>query len=140
VVDTAVPVDRHAVASLGAGALVGGVAVVAALVDPAGGPALCPFRSLTGLDCPLCGATRAAHHLFRGDLVAAADLNVLFLVLAPALLAFAFVVARRALGGPPIEPVAFGRRAAWTLVGVVVAFWVVRNLAVPGLDWMATAA
>ena len=27
----------------------------------------CPFRSMTGLPCPLCGATRAFTHVARGD-------------------------------------------------------------------------
>jgi hypothetical protein len=27
----------------------------------------CPFRSMTGLPCPMCGATRAFTHVARGD-------------------------------------------------------------------------
>jgi hypothetical protein len=27
----------------------------------------CPFRSTTGLPCPMCGATRAFTHIARGD-------------------------------------------------------------------------
>ena len=32
-----------------------------------GGPALCPFRELTGVPCPLCGATRAFVLAGHGD-------------------------------------------------------------------------
>ena len=31
------------------------------------GAALCPFRALTGVPCPLCGATRAFVYFFNGD-------------------------------------------------------------------------
>ena len=41
---------------------------VGALVDERGlGPPLCPFRAVTGLPCPLCGATRAFAFAARGD-------------------------------------------------------------------------
>jgi hypothetical protein len=45
----------------------------------------CPLRSLTGLACPGCGATRAGLALLRADLAAALALNP-FLVLALATL------------------------------------------------------
>src|SRR3954454_7969897 len=55
---------------------VGGLAVAPAVaswalwhpvaVDPSG-PVLCPFRTLTGLPCPLCGGTRAFVYAFNGD-------------------------------------------------------------------------
>lgn len=33
--------------------------------DPAAGFLKCPFHQLTGLQCPLCGAQRAVHHLLH---------------------------------------------------------------------------
>ncbi len=65
-----------------------GVAVVAAATWLAVGMAqpgddgrvLCPWRAVTGLDCPFCGATRAMATLALGDLGAALDHNA-FLVL-----------------------------------------------------------
>jgi hypothetical protein len=41
----------------------------------------CPFRQLTGYDCPGCGVTRALVNLSGGHVVAAAQHNLLFLVL-----------------------------------------------------------
>lgn len=38
---------------------------------------LCPFRLLTSIPCPFCGATRSVLALFRGDLSLALSLNAL---------------------------------------------------------------
>ncbi len=110
-----------------AAALAGGAAlVVVGLVDPSRhtlGPP-CPLKVLTGLDCPMCGATRATHQLLRGDVAAALDLNALYVALLPVLVALAAVWVLR------------GRRPAWSsrpwvtwgLAGLAVVFGVVRNL------------
>lgn len=112
----------HVVAALAGGASL----AVVGLVDPSRhtlGPP-CPLKVLTGLDCPMCGATRATHQLIRGDVVAALDLNALYVALLPVLAALAaFWVLR-------------GRRPAWSgrpwvtwaLVASAVVFGVVRNL------------
>jgi hypothetical protein len=50
-------------------AIVAGLyALFAVLVPVDRGPAICPFRVLTGRRCPLCGLTRASHALSRGDI------------------------------------------------------------------------
>ena len=63
------------------------------LVDPntPGHFPLCPFKALTGLDCPGCGGLRATYALVHGDIGAAMDQNLFaVLVFAPlALLLFA---------------------------------------------------
>ncbi len=43
-------------------------ALFAVLVPVDRGPAICPFRMLTGRRCPLCGLTRASRALSRGDI------------------------------------------------------------------------
>lgn len=47
---------------------------------------LCPFRALTGWQCPACGGTRMAYDLLHGDLARAWQDNALLLVLTPLLL------------------------------------------------------
>lgn len=68
----------------------GGVAVLALalrLRDPHqyGSWGLCPFRAITGWDCPGCGGLRAVNDLTHGDLGAAAGSNLFFVASIPLL-------------------------------------------------------
>lgn len=110
-----------------AAAVAGGAALaVVGLVDPSRNTLAppCPLKVLTGLDCPLCGATRATHQLLRGDVVAALDFNALYVALLPVLAALAgFWILRGR------RPEWLRRRwVTWTLVAVAALFGVVRNL------------
>lgn len=84
----------------------------------------CPLRAVTGLDCPLCGATRATHALLRGDLGRAVDLNVLYVAALPVVVA---VVAWWAWTGRA-PAVTQGRVARWGALAAVALFTVARNL------------
>lgn len=114
---------------VGTGLAGGAAALYVGLVDPSIGgwfPS-CPLRSLTGLWCPVCGMTRAAHHLFNGDLLTAIRFH-LFVAPIVVALAVAWVMqARRAIGrdGPPRA-----MSARWVVAAMVViaVFTVVRNL------------
>ena len=121
----------------GGGLLLGCLALRA--VDPTGGPTICPFKAWTGLDCPGCGATRAAHQLLNGHIGAALDLNVLFVVAAPFLAWWAVARLTRSFGGPrwPVPRVS----VQWLRVAAVVliAFGVVRNLPMEPFHWLGTA-
>jgi hypothetical protein len=93
----------------------------------------CPWKMMTGLDCPMCGATRAVHSLLRGEVVGAMDHNLLFVLLLPVMLyAFAAWTATRL--GHPLPPVPINSRKVWIPLAVItVVFTVVRNL--PGSPW-----
>lgn len=110
-----------------------GAAWLAAVALGAGdaGPTLCPWRSLTGLDCPFCGATRAAVGLAGGDVMAALDHNALFVLVVLPLAAVAWATwMRRSWRGAP--PGLTGNRTIAVLIGVTLAWWALR-LAVPWL-------
>jgi len=94
----------------------------------------CPSRTLFGVWCPLCGGTRSAHALARGDLRAAVGLNAFLpvLVLLTAWSWAAWVSRLRARWSLPAVP----RWLWWTVGGTWLAYGVLRNLAVaPFASW-----
>jgi len=137
----------------GAGAAWIGVTALLARSESAAAavPIGCPFKALTGLDCPGCGSTRSLGALTRFDLGAALDHNVLV----PAALVFlvasfaAWTAAawrrddpgdhpgdRARKGGFPTTDLV-RRPAAIVAIGVIVVmFAVVRNLDAGG--WLAS--
>jgi len=82
----------------------------------------CPFRVLTGLECPGCGAGRAVVALAAGDLPAAFDHNLLFVALLPILFVSLLMLAA---GRVPLLD-----RPGWArpLLLLVAGFWVLRLL------------
>lgn len=99
----------------------------------------CALYALTGIHCPGCGGTRAAHALLNGDLITAFDFNPL-MVLAIPVVAFAFVRWwASAFGRSSARPVEsrLPPQAIWALFAVVVVFGVARNLPWSVLSWMA---
>lgn len=87
----------------------------------------CPFRFLTGFNCPGCGTTRALHHILHGHFSTAFSLNPLLLIALPFLL-FAFlrysVIVMR--GGVP-RPNALPAPYIYAIFFVILSFWIVRN-------------
>ncbi len=121
------------------GALVAGATVILAVGDPnTTHVPLCPFRAITGLDCPFCGSLRAVHSLAHLDLADALSHNLLFTLAAP-LLVLAWVAWLATSLGRPLawrRPLPRGATAAvWALV---IAFGVLRN--VPAFAWLGSGA
>lgn len=88
---------------------------------------LCPVYHLTGLYCPGCGATRAVHAAIDGDLLLAAQNNVLIVVALPLVsLGLVWWAVRRVQGRTTdLMP---SRAAVLVLVALVVVFGALRNL------------
>lgn len=112
--------------------MVGGSLLYTGLADPHRPGFLfpgCPFKALTGWDCPGCGGLRMTHDVLHGDLSAAVVDNVFLLVGMP-LLAVWLVVRWRL--GRKLMPV-----AAWISVVAAAILWtVVRNM--PGFPLVPT--
>ncbi|GAB3675291.1 DUF2752 domain-containing protein [Angustibacter aerolatus] len=105
-------------------------------VDPnqAGHYPTCPFLAVTGLYCPGCGSLRMVHALAHGDPATMVARNPLGVVALVVLAATWLRWTRRAVTGGVRTRVA-PAWLIWTALGVVVAFWVLRN--VPATAWLA---
>lgn len=117
--------------SRSAAALAAALAIVATVVlyvvDPSQHALTppCAFRVVTGLACPGCGLTRAAHAMLHGDVAGAFSLNPWSFVSVPLLAAF---FAAPSLAEPQASHRA--RRAlAWAGAILTLAFWIWRNTA-----------
>lgn len=125
---------------VGLAAAIGATAYVG-LVDPSGGGAypICPSRVVLGLDCPACGGLRGTHDLLNGDVVAALDHN-LFLPALLAVFGLMFALWLQPLFGRPVRAVSPPRWLVGGGIALAVAFTVVRNLPVAGLEFLASGA
>lgn len=86
----------------------------------------CPSVLFLGVSCPGCGGLRATHDLATGDLAGAWQANPLWTVTAPLLVVLWGVwTVRRLRGGPPVTAPPW---LPWTVLVVVVAFAVLRNV------------
>jgi hypothetical protein len=93
------------------------------------GPAVCPFRALTGLPCPLCGATRAFVYFCNGD-GRFLHYNWGWLMVWAALLGWgvAALVALRRGRPPPLGPLRAHPRLLWALPLLLLPLWAVALL------------
>ena len=117
---------------LAAGALGLGALAYVGLVNPHEPGSLfppCPFKLLTGWNCPGCGGLRMTHDLLHGDVSAAVVDNVYLLIGLPLLAVWSFWRARR--GRPVLSPVLLVM-----LIATATAWTVVRNL--PGFPLVPT--
>ncbi len=121
---------RHA--WLASGALGLGALTYVGLVDPHRPGAVfppCPFKMITGWDCPACGGLRMTNDLLHGNVSAAVVDNVFLLAGLPLLAIWSLVRVRRAR--PVLTP------AFLVVVVIAATVWtVIRNL--PGFPLVPT--
>ena len=87
---------------------------------------LCPFHTITGWQCPLCGGLRCADALVHGQWSAALHDNVLLVAALPVLAWLWLDAWRRSRTGRPQRTLP--RTCVIAVVVVLVTFTIVRNL------------
>ena len=119
-------------AHIGTGAAAAAALTYIAVADPHRSGSIyppCPFKLLTGLNCPACGGLRMTHDLLYGNLHAAVIDNLFLLVTIPVLLAW--VLTRRYEGKPALT------QKTYLVVAAAALIWtIVRN--VPGFPLVPT--
>jgi Protein of unknown function (DUF2752) len=119
-------------AALGAAAAAAGALAYVGIADPHNRASLfpqCPFKLLTGWNCPACGGLRMAHDLLHANVSAAVVDNVFLLAGIPALLVWFFW--RRHTGRRLAT-----RAAVVVVITAAIAWTVIRN--VPGFPLVPT--
>jgi Protein of unknown function (DUF2752) len=118
--------------ALGSGALLAGALGYIGLIDPHKPDSIfpvCPFRLLTGWNCPACGGLRMIHDVLHGNLAAAITDNVFLLVGIPMLAGWFLLRRHSGKSSLPIPVLA-------TVVIATLAWTVLRNL--PGFPLVPT--
>jgi len=127
------PRSRRLVPPLLAAAATVGVMGYLFAVDPnqAGHYPLCPTKALLGIDCPGCGCLRGLHSLAHGDVVGAADHNILLLLAVPFVIVLWVRWLMRAWRGVTpavsVRTLRMRNRAMIITLVAILAFGIVRN-------------
>lgn len=110
------------------------VAILAAIVyfyfDPSSSKLFprCLFLETTGVKCPGCGSQRAVHALLHGQVGEAWHYNAMLVVAIP-LIGFYLLVSVLQERWQRLYRVLFSRVVLLSLVGLIVLWWVLRNVA-----------
>ncbi len=116
----------------GTGVLLAGALGYVGLVDPHNTNSvypLCPFKWLTGWNCPFCGGLRMTRDLLHGDLAASINDNIFLLIGIPMLAGWVLMRHRHGKSSLPIP-------AVLTIAVAAIVWTVLRNL--PGFPLVPT--
>ncbi|HYX29514.1 MAG TPA: DUF2752 domain-containing protein [Pyrinomonadaceae bacterium] len=87
----------------------------------------CPFRLLTGWQCPGCGSTRACYQLLHLHPIAAFKLNPLMVMTLPFIVYGFLGFTRSAITGKPHRRIFIPPVYLWSWLVLLVFFWIFRN-------------
>lgn len=90
----------------------------------------CPFRVLTGYECPGCGSQRAVHHLLNLEIKNAIKANALLVFSIPyiLLLVFAELLKSKSKFFMNLYKTLYNSKAIWAVFVIIVFWWIARNL------------
>ena len=98
--------------------------------DPSNGEAIfvgCISKTISGLDCPGCGAQRAFHELLHGNFIKAAQLNLLIYFFAPLLLFVFFKMTLKPFN-INLPDIIISTKWLISLLVLMVLFTIIRNV------------
>lgn len=109
--------------------LVLGVVLIYFYIDPSSSYLMpkCPFKMLTGLDCPSCGSQRAFHAVLHGQFEAAFLLNPYIFLVFPYLLLLLYTYLSDSTLAQRISPVIQHRMMLYGYILLYLAWWILRN-------------
>ncbi|GAB3260565.1 hypothetical protein GCM10027347_24960 [Larkinella harenae] len=89
----------------------------------------CPFRLLTGLECPGCGSQRCLHQLLHGHIRKAYAYNPLLVLSIPYVL-LGLWLEYNPFGRKhqPVKHWFYGKTASLIVFGIVILYWIGRNI------------
>lgn len=90
----------------------------------------CPFKRITGFDCPGCGSQRAVHALLNFKFRDAVNANILLVFSIPYIIA-GFIIDSVKAPSPLLlrwRKRVYGVKAIWVIFSVIILFWIVRNI------------
>src|SRR5437762_12709982 len=88
----------------------------------------CPFRLVTGWQCPGCGSTRAFYQLLHLHPLAAFKLNPLLVLTLPFIIYGFLGFTKSALTGKPYRRVFISPPYLWAWLVLFVFFWIFRKI------------
>jgi hypothetical protein len=95
---------------------------------------VCLFHSLTGLNCPGCGMTRALYALLHGNFRLALKDNAFFVLTCAALILAGVRFFWQKANGRPVTFIV-PAKILWLFLTTAFVFAVIRNL--PGFEWLS---
>lgn len=98
--------------------------------DPSNSEAIfigCISKTISGLDCPGCGAQRAFHELLHGNFIKAAQLNLLIYFFAPLLL-FIFLKMTLQPFNINLPDIIISTKWLISLLALMILFTIIRNV------------
>ncbi|NLL27350.1 MAG: DUF2752 domain-containing protein [Bacteroidales bacterium] len=90
----------------------------------------CPFRVLTGYECPGCGSQRAVHYLLNLEINNAIKANALLVFSIPYILIlfFAELLKAKSKFFMNLHKILYSTKAIWVVFIIIVVWWIARNL------------